>query len=217
MKLFQLYPKALAHLTCKSPFHEDTKERKGLGTSPFGPPGLTTVPIPCVSGVFREASSVVPGTSQACQPGCGVAPLYGREALAVVSGEIDNPSFPARTPVRAKPDGLTPVALRAKRPLIAPSRPSASRLSRPSCLFVVLCVLYVSPAGQTFHGHGTLLRGDERSLRPTAMPSPIVTAARRSTSAASPSTAKPAASPAPPPRRSTDYPRRHGRSDGAPG
>ena len=34
----------------------------------------------------------------------------------------------ARTPVRAKPDGLTPVALRAKRPLIAPSRSSSSRL-----------------------------------------------------------------------------------------
>ena len=30
--------------------------------------------------------------------------------------------------MRAKPDGLTPVALRAKRPLIAPSRPSSSRL-----------------------------------------------------------------------------------------
>ena len=37
-------------------FHEDTKERKGLGTSPFGPPGLTTVPIPCVSADFLEAS-----------------------------------------------------------------------------------------------------------------------------------------------------------------
>lgn len=30
------------------------KERKGLGTSPFGPAGLTTVPIPCVSLVFLE-------------------------------------------------------------------------------------------------------------------------------------------------------------------
>ena len=30
--------------------------------------------------------------------------------------------------MRAKPDGLTPVALRAKRPLITPSRPSSSRL-----------------------------------------------------------------------------------------
>ena len=30
------------------------KERKGLGTSPFGPVGLTTVPIPCVSIVFLE-------------------------------------------------------------------------------------------------------------------------------------------------------------------
>ena len=29
--------------------HKDTKERKGLGTSPFGPSCLTTVPIPCVS------------------------------------------------------------------------------------------------------------------------------------------------------------------------
>ena len=36
----------------------------------------------------------------------------------------------AKTRVRAKPDGLTPVALRAKRPLIAPSRPSSSRLDR---------------------------------------------------------------------------------------
>ena len=50
-------------------------------------------------------------------------------------GSLDNSvrgnrqaSFSARTPVCAKPDGLTPVALRAKRPLIAPSRPSASRL-----------------------------------------------------------------------------------------
>ncbi len=33
-------------------FHKDTKERKGLGTSPFGPTGLSTVPIPCVSSVF---------------------------------------------------------------------------------------------------------------------------------------------------------------------
>ena len=40
--------------------------------------------------------------------------------------------FSAKTPVRAKPDGLTPVALRAKRPLIAPSRPSPSRLVRLS-------------------------------------------------------------------------------------
>ena len=31
--------------------HEDTKERKGLGTSPFGALRLTTVPIPCVSVV----------------------------------------------------------------------------------------------------------------------------------------------------------------------
>ena len=36
----------------------------------------------------------------------------------------------AKTRVRAKPDGLTPVALRAKRPLIAPSRPSSSCLDR---------------------------------------------------------------------------------------
>ena len=36
--------------------------------------------------------------------------------------------MPAKTPVRAKPDGLTPVALRVNRPLIAPSRPSSSRL-----------------------------------------------------------------------------------------
>ena len=55
MKLFQLYPKALAHLTCKSP---DTKERKGLGTSPFGPTGLSTVPIPCVSSVFLKSNAV---------------------------------------------------------------------------------------------------------------------------------------------------------------
>ena len=27
-------------------FHEDTKERKGLGTSPFGAVRLTNVPIP---------------------------------------------------------------------------------------------------------------------------------------------------------------------------
>ena len=43
-------------------------------------------------------------------------------------GESDKRHFPAKTPVRAKPDRLTPVALRAKRPLIAPSRPSSSRL-----------------------------------------------------------------------------------------
>ena len=30
------------------------KERKGLGTSPFGPSGLTTVPIPCVSVFSQE-------------------------------------------------------------------------------------------------------------------------------------------------------------------
>ena len=36
--------------------------------------------------------------------------------------------FSARTSMRAKPDGLTSVALRVKRPLIAPSRPSSSRL-----------------------------------------------------------------------------------------
>ena len=38
--------------------------------------------------------------------------------------------FSARTPGYVKPDGLTPVALWAKRPLIAPSRPSSSRLGR---------------------------------------------------------------------------------------
>ena len=27
-------------------FHENTKERKGLGTSPFGPSGLTPYPHP---------------------------------------------------------------------------------------------------------------------------------------------------------------------------
>ena len=47
---------------------------------------------------------------------------------AVVSREIGKPPFPAKTPVCAKNDGLTPVALRSKRPLIAPSRPSPSRL-----------------------------------------------------------------------------------------
>ena len=30
-------------------FREDAKGRKGLGTSPFGPSGLSNVPIPCVS------------------------------------------------------------------------------------------------------------------------------------------------------------------------
>ncbi len=34
--------------------HENTKGRKGLGTSPFGPAGLSTVPIPCVSVGFLE-------------------------------------------------------------------------------------------------------------------------------------------------------------------
>ena len=52
----------------------------------------------------------------------------GLEAWTIVSGESSKPPSPAKTPVCAKPDGLTPVALRAKRPLIAPSRPSSSRL-----------------------------------------------------------------------------------------
>ena len=46
------------------------------------------------------------------------------------------PHFPAPTflsnGLSAKSDGLTPVALRAKRPLIAPSRPSLSRLKARS-------------------------------------------------------------------------------------
>ena len=33
-------------------FREDAKGRKGLGTSPFGPAGLSTVPIPCGAFVF---------------------------------------------------------------------------------------------------------------------------------------------------------------------
>ena len=49
---------------------------------------------------------------------------------SILSEEIGKPPFPAKTPVRVKPDGLTPVALRARRPLIAPSRPSSSRLGR---------------------------------------------------------------------------------------
>ena len=49
--------------------HEDTKERKGLGTSPFGPVGLTTVPIPCASDVFLE--------SPKSQTGDAGAPLRG--------------------------------------------------------------------------------------------------------------------------------------------
>ena len=38
-------------------FHEDTKERKGLGTSPFGPSGLTNVPSPCVSLASWESQA----------------------------------------------------------------------------------------------------------------------------------------------------------------
>ena len=43
-------------------------------------------------------------------------------------GKMANFPCSAKTPVRAKPDGPTPVALRANRPLIAPFRPSSSRL-----------------------------------------------------------------------------------------
>ena len=95
-------------------------------------------------------------------------PLRGDWRSLCASGEFP---FPAKTPVRAKPDGLTPVALRTKRPLIAPSRPSSSRLldSRVD-LWHVADVPGVQergalrpgerrteragPKGQTFHGHG---------------------------------------------------------------
>ena len=43
-------------------------------------------------------------------------------------GKMANFPCSAKTPVRAKSDGPTPVALRANRPLIAPFRPSSSRL-----------------------------------------------------------------------------------------
>ena len=39
-------PEAVRANTVRESFHEDTKERKGLGTSPFGPPGLTPYPHP---------------------------------------------------------------------------------------------------------------------------------------------------------------------------
>ena len=46
-------------------FHENTKERKGLDTSPFGPSGLTIVPIPCVS-VDSWVISWIPTGTEAC-------------------------------------------------------------------------------------------------------------------------------------------------------
>ena len=54
--------------TVRGSFHEETKERKGLGTSPFGTPGLTPYPHPlcfsCLSGsIIRRTWRVadVPG------------------------------------------------------------------------------------------------------------------------------------------------------------
>ena len=55
--------------------------------------------------------------------------------------------------MRAKPDGLTPVALRAKRPLIAPSRPSSSRLTlrETSSNFAVGPIGHIGRIGLRLH------------------------------------------------------------------
>ena len=94
--------------------HEDTKLRKGLGTSPFGPAGLTAVPIPCAPVVSWKAAPPSPhrgapespvspaspvaalgrhyGTSQTCRgcrenfslPGRGAAP-HSQSANLLIS------------------------------------------------------------------------------------------------------------------------------------
>ena len=48
--------------------HEDTKLRKGLGTSPFGPAGLTAVPIPCAPVVSWKAAPPSPHRGAPASP-----------------------------------------------------------------------------------------------------------------------------------------------------
>ena len=45
----------LVLLRCLGAHFTKATETQGMGTSPFGPAGLSTVPIPCVSSVSREA------------------------------------------------------------------------------------------------------------------------------------------------------------------
>ena len=111
------------------------RERKGLGTSPFGALRLTPYPHPLRFCRFLEDLKGITGDSRVPPAGrlynqlaCASTPLICPKCEK--SAVLWSPNFPAKTPIRAKPDGLTPVVLRAKRPLIAPSRPSSSRLGR---------------------------------------------------------------------------------------
>ena len=98
--------------------HENTKGRKGLGTSPFGPAGLSTVPIPCVSVGFLEKQAnrrcrSVPtgrltkplaphspiGTSQTCR-GCRGSWKFGSLDAWMLGSlvSLHNDCFVARLP-----------------------------------------------------------------------------------------------------------------------
>ena len=98
-------------------------------------------------GVLGGAPPHAPTLSVARLPGAPVSP----ESPASPAGasQWQSVKFPAKTPVRAKPDGLTPVALRAKRPLIAPSRPSSSpTLCGTSSGFAVGPIGHIGPLGR---------------------------------------------------------------------
>ena len=103
--------------------HENTKGTQGPGHFTVQPCGPHYRAHPLRFCGFAE--SLKGRTGDSGDTGDTGARVNARRTSRCPSGES---LFPARTRVRAKPDGLTPVALRAKRPLIAPSRPSSSRL-----------------------------------------------------------------------------------------
>ena len=117
-------------------------------------------------GILGGAPPHAPTLSVARLPGVPVSP----ESPASPAGasQWQSVKFPAKTPVRAKPDGLTPVALRAKRPLIAPSRPSSSRLGRLSTLCGTSSGFAVGPIGHI----GPLGRRLRRSLTAPSIVAP---------------------------------------------
>ena len=98
------------------------------------PPDVSFRPlrVPAVGSPPVKASPRLPTSSPAFPPTPSpTPPLFGTIPCfdLIMSVEIGRSSFPARTLVRAKPDGLTPIVLWAERPLIKLSSPSSSRLT----------------------------------------------------------------------------------------
>ncbi len=126
--------------------HENTKGRKGLGTSPFGPAGLSTVPIPCVSVGFLEKQAnrrcrSVP-TGRLTKP---LAPHSPIGTSQTCRGCRENFSLPGRgqrpTPLQSTNPFVSFVSFVIEKHSGSPACGSTSPVSVPLCLLCELCVL----------------------------------------------------------------------------